>query len=273
MTRGDDNAGGADGAAVRFDNVTVRLGGLTILDRVSATVPRGSWSAVVGPNGAGKTTLLMALLGQAAYAGAIRVPRAPAGRRPRIGYVPQRLQFDRGMPMTVREFLVMGPQRAPLWLGARRRHRDRARELLASVDCAGLADRPLGGLSGGELQRVLLALALQQDPDLLILDEPAAGVDMQGEHLLCGLLERLRGERGFTQIMVSHDLATVTHHATHVLLLNRRLAAEGPPRDVLTAANLSAVFGLHMGLAAARAMPGDNALCTCARCTEERTHD
>ena len=122
------------------------------------------------------------------------------------------------------------------------------------------------------MQRALLALALQQDPDLLVLDEPAAGVDFRGEYLFCEILDRLRAEHDFTQLMVSHDLATVTHHATHVILLNRHVAAEGKPKAVLTPDNLSAVFGQHMGLVAMRGMPEDRSTCT-APCCREVQHD
>ncbi len=255
-----------NGAAVKFENVTVALGGNTILDAVSAGVPRGSCTAIVGPNGAGKTTMLLALLGQMPYLGRIRVSPAGEGRDLRIGYVPQRLQFDRGMPLTVLEFMVMGRQRSPLWFGVRRRYRPDAMELLAAVKVDGLAGKRLGTLSGGEMQRVLLALALGQGPDLLVLDEPASGVDFQGEHLFCELLENLRRARGFTQLMVSHDLATVTHHATHVICLNRRVAAEGPPRRVLTNDTLTAIFGLHMGLVDSRALPNDKNGCSSPDC-------
>ncbi len=259
-------------SAVVFDDVSVSLDGVSILEGVTASVPRGGCTAVVGPNGAGKTTLLMALLRQAPFQGGIRIADAGPGEPPRIGYVPQRLQFDRGLPMTVRDFLVMGLQRRPLWLGTEHIHRERARRLLADVRGEALERRMLGVLSGGELQRVLLALALAQDPDLLVLDEPASGVDVQGGQLFCELLERLRRERGFTQLMVSHDLATVTHHATHVILLNRRVVAEGPPREVLTPENLAAVFGMHMGLADARALPENRLACSCAT-REENGHD
>lgn len=258
--------------AVSFDNVSVALEGVSILEDVSASVPRGGCAAVVGPNGAGKTTLLMALLGHVRFEGSIRIANTPDGRSPRVGYVPQRLQFDRGMPLTVLDFLVMGPQRRPLWLGTRACHRQAAHQLLKAVSAEALEKRRLGALSGGEFQRVLLALALQQTPDLLILDEPAAGVDVQGGQLFCELLERMRGEHGFSQLMVSHDLATVTHHATHVILLNRRVVAEGPPQEVLTPENLSAVFGMHMGLADARSMPDGKTACTCSQ-RREADHD
>ena len=106
----------------------------------------------------------------------------------------------------------------------------------------------MGTLSGGEMQRVLLALALQQKPELLVLDEPSAGVDFEGGRLFCELLEDLRSTQGFTQIMVSHDLGMVAHHATCVICLKRRVVAQGSPHDVLTGPVLQSLFGMHMGL-------------------------
>ncbi len=258
--------------AVSFDGVGVALGGVQILDGVTAGVPRGGCTAIVGPNGSGKTTLLLALLGQIPSTGTIRLAPRPDGAPPRIGYVPQRLAFDRGLPLTVMEFMVMGRQRLPLWFGGRRRYQERARALLATVRAEGIASRQLGALSGGEMQRVLLALALQQEPDLLILDEPAAGVDFQGEQIFCELLDALQRQHTFTQLIVSHDLATVTHHSSYVICLNRKVVAAGPPRAVLTNETLTATFGLHMGLVASRAMPEAGPGCTGSCCSEE-CHD
>lgn len=254
---------------INFQDVTVNLSGNTILDGVSASVPRGSCTAIVGPNGAGKTTLLLALLGKVAFQGNIIMMAKENAKQPRMGYVPQRLQIDRGMPITVLEFMVAGIQRMPLWFGISRKHRDRAMDLLKSVKMDGLEQRRLGALSGGELQRVLLALALGQDPELLVLDEPAAGVDFHGENLFCDLLENLQHQCGFTQLMVSHDLGTVTHHANHVICLNRKVAAEGPPRETLTHENLAAIFGIHMGLADSRKLAKDAEYCSASCCMEE----
>jgi zinc transport system ATP-binding protein len=242
--------------AVEFRNVTVRLHGLTILEDVCAQVPRGSATAIIGPNGAGKTTLLLALLGQIPYIGQIRVhPQRPNGPA-RLGYMPQKLDFDRGMPLTVIELMTMGHQRRPLWLGCARRACQAAREALAAVEAEHLTDRPVGALSGGELQRVLLALAIRQDPEVLILDEPAAGVDVGGENLLCELFDHLRLERGFTQIIVTHDLSVVTAHATDVICLNRRVTGAGPARTTLSDAVLAATFGIHLGVADLQAARG-----------------
>lgn len=259
-------------AAVTFENVTVTLGGNTILENISASVPKGSCTAIVGPNGAGKTTLLLALLGEIPYTGSIQIFHADNGRHLRIGYIPQRINFDRGMPLTVLEFMVLGWQRSPLWFGVRKKHRKHALELLASVKMDGLAKRRIGALSGGEMQRVLLALSLGQEPDILVLDEPASGVDFQGEHVFCELLEKLRCEQGFTQLMVSHDLPTVTHHATHVICLNRKIVAEGTPCEVLTPETLGKIFGLHMGLIDNNALYQDKNDCMSKSCTRGNTH-
>ena len=183
-------------AAITFRDVSVHRSGLPILEHVDATVPRGSCTVIVGPNGAGKTTLLLALIGEMRYRGEIDVRAGKNGGPLRLGYVPQRISIDRGMPLTVMEFLVMGIQKRPLWLGIRPSLKRRSLELLDMVKAGHLAGRRLGNLSGGEMQRVLLALALQQEPELLVLDEPSAGVDFQGEHLFCELLDELRLSHG-----------------------------------------------------------------------------
>lgn len=234
--------------AVVFRDVSVTRSGLPILEHVNASVPRGSCTVIVGPNGAGKTTLLLSLIEEMHHSGSIEIGIGPAGKSLRLGYVPQRISIDRGMPLTVMEFLVMGIQKRPLWLGIRPSLRQHSLELLEMVKAEHLASRRLGNLSGGEMQRVLLALALQQEPELLVLDEPSAGVDFQGEHLFCELLDELRLSQGFTQLMVSHDLGMVFHHATHVICLKRRVVAEGTPDEVMTPDNLMDLFGMHMGL-------------------------
>ena len=249
--------------AIVFDHVSVTRSGLGILDQVNASVPAGSCTVLIGPNGAGKTTLLLALLGEIGYRGRITLG---GGKGLRIGYVPQKLMLDRGMPFTGAEFLCMGVQKRPLWLGLSRRAKEEALSLLDDVHAAHLMKRRVGTLSGGEMQRVLLALALQQKPELLVLDEPSAGVDFEGGRLFCELLDDLRKSQGFTQIMVSHDLGMVAHHATCVICLKRRVIAQGPPREVLTGDVLQTLFGMHMGLICAedhlhampKAAPGQN---------------
>jgi zinc transport system ATP-binding protein len=234
--------------AIELNSVTVQREGIAVVEGVTASIPKNSVTAVIGPNGAGKTTLLLAILGLIPHQGRIVIhPRKGTGRA-KLGYVPQLLDFDRGCPVTVLDFLVMSRQRLPLWLGVRKTHRARAQACLARVQADHLIGRELGRLSGGELQRVQLALALQSDPDVLLLDEPVSGVDLVGERLFCDLLEQIQRESKLTMLLVSHDLSVVTRHATHVLLINRRLQCCGPTPTVMTNENLLRIYGPHMGL-------------------------
>ena len=261
------------GATVSFLDVSVTIGGVPILVGVQASVPAGSSTAVIGPNGAGKTTLIRALLGEVAYEGSIHITCAGRAGAARIGYVPQRLDFDRGMPVTVLDYLVMGRQRRPLWFGVARRRREEAMALLRQVRADHLAARRLGALSGGELQRVQLALALEQDPDLLVLDEPSAGVDIRGGQLLCELLESIQRERGFTQLMVSHDLPLVTAHANRVICLNHRVTGEGPTASTLCPHVLEATFGLHLGLPDPHVIPAADGGQACSHGHNHNNHN
>jgi zinc transport system ATP-binding protein len=222
-----------------------------VLSDVSLGIERGSVTAIIGPNGAGKTTLLRAILGLVPYGGRIRFLDRTGNvksERPRIGYVPQRLDFDRGVPMTVLELLAMSHQRRPVWLGVSRRSRQAAQEQLRRVEAEHLIDRKLGRVSGGEFQRVQLALALQLDPEIVLLDEPVSGVDVAGESLFCDILAQVQQQSHLTLVMVSHDLSVVSSHATHVVCLNRTLLAAGPVRQVLTTDMLSQAFGPHTSI-------------------------
>ncbi len=234
--------------AVILSDVKIRLGDNLILDNVNARVPLGESTAIVGPNGAGKTSLTLAILGQVPYKGTISFPHCAKPGKPRFGFVPQKLQFDRDMPMTVMDYLLSGIQIMPIFFGYSGKHRERILKMLDEVECRQLANRSFGALSGGEIQRVLLAQALLQDPEILILDEPTAGVDFKGGQVCCELLNRIRKTRRFTQLMISHDLATVAAHANHVICLNHRVVAQGAPHEVLTHEVLSATFGLHLGI-------------------------
>ncbi|MDR2161680.1 MAG: metal ABC transporter ATP-binding protein [Desulfovibrio sp.] len=234
--------------AIALRGVSVRRGKVPVLEDIRASIPRRGCTMIIGPNGAGKTTLLWTLLGDIPHSGSIDFAPGRDGGRPRLGYVPQNARLDQGLPLTVLEFLTLGLQRSPIWLGLRPGARDRALDFLRLVRAEHLAKRRMGVLSGGETQRVFLALALQREPDILLLDEPSAGMDMQGDLLLCDLLEDLRLARAFTQVMVSHDLGLAAHHATHVLCLKRSLLAQGPPEKVFSHEVLTGLFGVHEGL-------------------------
>ncbi len=226
-------------------NVTVRMGGEEILSGVDADVRAGEVTALIGPNGAGKTTLLRAILGQIPYTGEIRFHRSGegAGAPPRIGYVPQRLSFDRETPLTVLDFFALSAQRRPVFLGASRASLRTARESLERTGMVHLLDHPLGKLSGGELQRVLFALALRDSPDILLLDEPVSGVDVAGGEQFCEFLSQVQRGSRFSLLLVSHDLSVVTRHADRVICLNRRIVCQGATTEVLTAENLASMYG------------------------------
>ena len=234
--------------AVKIENLSVELNNVKILQDISAAIPRGVCTAIVGPNGAGKSTLARAILGFQPCCGKILFGQSDNTYKttpPRWGYVPQKIQFDRNMPLTAMEFLAASLTARPVFFGIAATLKARITQMLHQVEAPHLASRQLGQLSGGELQRIMLAQALLQDPEVIVLDEPSAGVDFQGEKICCGLLEKIRKEKHFTQIMISHDLATVAAHAAHVICINHRLIATGHPAEVLTQKNLQAAFGQH----------------------------
>lgn len=241
--------------AIRLDHVTVRFGDTEVLRDVDVALPAGGFLAVIGPNGAGKSTLVRVLLGLIRPArGRAEVFGAPAGRVPhRIGYVPQLKSFDRSFPASALELVVSGVRRS--WPGRMtKREVDSARAALESVGAAHLADRPLARLSGGELQRAFLARAQVRSPDLVLLDEPATGVDVLAEHDLYELLEAHQAQTGATIVMVTHDLSAARHHASDVMVLNRSVHGFGPPELALRGECLERAYG-HVGHAHGVALP------------------
>ena len=196
---------------LELTGVTVRHGGRPILSNINFSIARGSVHALVGPNGSGKTTLLQAILGQRLFDGRIVAHWTRAGR---IGYVPQTFHVDRTLPVTAADFLALTRQRRPVCLGITPRAERHISLLLDRVGLAGFQLRPLSVLSGGELRRVLLAHALDPLPELLILDEPAGGLDEAGLRWLDETLLALKGE--VTVLLVTHDAAQVGRIADRV---------------------------------------------------------
>lgn len=240
----DSLAGAAP--ALHFHHVSVRFGEADVLADVSFNLAAGETLSIVGPNGAGKSTLMKVALGLVEpLRGHAALFGEAAGRHPeRIGYVPQLKTFDRTFPATVLELVVSGLRRSwPAYLKAA--ERDAARAALAGVGAAKLAGRPLAKLSGGELQRAFLARALVRRPVLVLLDEPATGVDFLAEHDLYDLLERYQQETDATVAMITHDLTAARYHSSRVAVLNRRLHGFGAPEEVLCEGCLKEAFGHH----------------------------
>lgn len=227
--------------------VRVELNGRRILDGIDADILRHKITALIGLNGSGKTTLLRALIREYSYQGEVKYfcGHDHSKHRPEhIGYVPQRLSIDTRSPLTVKEFFALALQRRPLFLGIAAAVARKAEELLTRVGGKHLLNRPVVKLSGGELQRVLLSLALEPKPELLLLDEPAAGIDFADQKPFYDLLKEINRERQITILLVSHDISVVSEHADHVLCLqNGKIACQGPPSETLTEEMLQRTFG------------------------------
>ncbi len=214
---------------VAAHGVSLAPGGTPILERVDIAVHAGELVSLIGPNGSGKTTLVRTLLGFATPDSG-RVERRPGLR---IGYVPQRLQIDRAMPLTAERFLGLAPRGTP---AARR-------AAMAELGIAHVAGRALQDLSGGEFQRLLLARALLAEPELLVMDEPAQGIDVVGQAELYHWIAELRARRGCGVLLVSHDLHLVMAATDKVVCLNRHVCCTGHPEAVARHPEYIALFG------------------------------
>ena len=214
--------------SVKIEELSVRKGSTEILNQVNLTANHGEILALIGRNGAGKTTLLKAILGQTPYTGRITYFNCQGKEitRPRIGYVPQFLAFDRSTPVTVEDLFCANRSRIPAWMSHGKKRQKEAESLLEKVGGTGLFRKKLGALSGGELQRVLLAFALDPLPDLLLLDEPVSAVDRKGVGVFYDLVTSLRSEYHMPVILVSHDLGHVKKYASKACLLYTSDAAD-----------------------------------------------
>jgi zinc transport system ATP-binding protein len=219
--------------ALEVDHLALRFGTTEIFRDLSFKVPLGSSLVVIGPNGGGKTVLFRALIGSLPYEGSIRW--APGTR---LGYVPQKLDIERALPVTGNDLLRAKAAIAKATDAA----------LRTAVNRIGLESKtlnaPIGALSGGQFQEVLLAFALIGDPNVLLLDEPTAGVDAPSRDRLYRLMQKLQDDSGLTVILISHDLSVVARFATNVLCLSRTDSSFGPPTTVLEPHLLSRMYGM-----------------------------
>jgi zinc transport system ATP-binding protein len=228
----------AQGPAIHFTDVGLQLSGTQILHDISFSIEPGQIHCIIGPNGGGKTSLIRSLLGQMPHSGEIRI-EWPAEQR--IGYVPQILDFDRDLPMTVDDFMAIISQDRMAIFGLSKRNRPAVDEALGMVGLQAKRRRRMGELSGGERQRVLFAQALIPFPNLLVLDEPLAGVDGAGAEIISDLVVDLR-DCGVTVVWIHHDLAEVKRIADKVTCVNRTMSFSGQPDKVLTRESILEVF-------------------------------
>ena len=235
---------------LKIEHIGVTLGGETLLRDVSLHAHCGELTALIGRNGAGKSTLLKASLGELPHTGKVDFSGhdgAPAAGKPRIGYVPQSLNLDRGSPATVYDLALAFTSAYPAFLPKSRRIERKFAEHFARFRADYLLGRPAGRLSGGELQRVLLAVATLPMPDLLVLDEPVSGVDRAGLRDFYSLLEDLKQTADMVILLVSHDLDFVRRAADRVVLLDKTVLAYGKPGEVFAAPAFAAAFSGEEG--------------------------
>jgi zinc transport system ATP-binding protein len=226
----------ADESILNVDRLCVTLDEVEILHDVSFHLNQGEAVAVIGPNGAGKTVMFRALLRLLPHTGT--VVWQPGIK---IGYVPQRFTVDRSAPITAMEFFLLQSRRFWRPPSSFITHVDEELKLVG-LDKT-ILKKTLGELSGGQTQRVLIAWALLGHPDVLLLDEPTAGVDMGFEHSIYELLHKIQTERGTALLLISHDLNVVYRYAQHVVCLNKTVVCQGRPTETLNANALSALYG------------------------------
>ncbi len=230
-------------AFLEVKNLTVKYGDFTALDKVSFSLERNETLAILGPNGAGKSTLFKCILGLVDFEGEI----IWEGKKPKIGYVPQRLDFDKTIPITVLEFILLySHSKKDFWFPSNR-VKEKVKKTLNYVGAEKLLERKIGSLSSGQFQRVLIARALFNEPELLLFDEPTADIDVEGEMTIYPLLKKLSKELSFSLIIISHDLHIVLDFADKVICLNKKKMCFGVPKSVLTPDQLNKLYGGGVG--------------------------
>ena len=230
---------------IDIENLTVVSGQDILIENINLDFHCGQLTALIGRNGAGKTTLIRAILGEREYTGNISYKEHNNGeiKRPRLGYVPQHLIFDKNTPVSVIDFMTASKSKRPVWLGHRKKDREKIKNQLEELECGHVIDRRLGELSGGELQRVLLATALDPLPDFLILDEPVSGVDINGLDLFYKMVSKLRDNYHIAILLVSHDLSLIKKYADKAVLIDKTVVASGDVDEVFKTDSFKQIFG------------------------------
>jgi len=233
---------------IQVTDASVVLGGQVIWEHVSLDVRSGEFLAILGPNGAGKSTLLKAILGLLPLAsGHISVLGVPARRgNPAIGYVPQRRHFDADVRVRGRDIVQLGVDGnrwgTPLPFCKRGQRRDRVQEVIELVEAAAYADRPIGELSGGEQQRLLIAQALATEPRILALDEPLDSLDLRNQQGIAGVIRQISRDANAAVLLVAHDINPILPAVDRVVYVGRRQVAIGTPAEVITTETLSRLY-------------------------------
>lgn len=248
MNIGAHGGGCGHSCCLRIQDLTVKIGSQTILDHIDLHAHCGELIAIIGPNGAGKSTLLKTILGQREHTGVISfsVP-GQRNRKMKIGYVPQSPNFDPGDPVSVADLFVCCMSKRPAFLGISKAMRNKIIACLERVHGEDLMDKRVGTLSGGELQRVLLALALEPLPNILILDEPLSGVDVDGMEILMDMLDEIRRTYDLSILMTTHDFSMLEKYADQVVLMDHGTIIQDDPKTILNSDAFKRVFNRKGG--------------------------
>lgn len=242
---------------IKMNHIGVRMGNRVILEDINIHIHCGKLNVIIGKNGAGKSTLVKAMLGEIPHTGEIVFTNQENGQvqKLNIGYVPQTVNIEKNTPTSVYDLLAGFTCRVPVFLRKSRREAERIRTQLAVFQAEDLIDEQVCNLSGGELQRVLLAMATMEEPDLLVLDEPAAGIDRDGMARFYRTIYDYKNHHDLAVILISHDLEYVARYADEVILLDTRILKEGTPREVFGSPEFQEIFGT------ARYQMGDEEVC------------
>ncbi|MDE7310083.1 MAG: metal ABC transporter ATP-binding protein [Eubacterium sp.] len=229
---------------IKVNHLGVTIGTQEILTDINLHIHCGTLNAVVGKNGAGKSTLVRAMLGDLPYTGSIEFKDREDGRlqKLKIGYVPQGVNMEKHTPVSVYDLIAGFQSRFPVCLHKRRSTYAKIKESLKLFEADSFIDKQVCNLSGGELQRVLLTLAVMDEPNLLLLDEPVSGIDQNGMELFYGLMDYLKRNFDLAVILISHDLDYVAKYADWVVLLDKTVLKQGTVKDVYRSREFRQVF-------------------------------
>lgn len=233
---------------VEIKNLSVKDGKDILLENVNLTLSCGELTALIGKNGAGKTTLIRSILGERHYTGNISYTnhKGLTLHNPKIGYVPQHLLFDKSSPVSVLDFFFSCIRKRPVWLGHKSDDIKYAKEKLSALKCEDIIYRRLGDLSGGELQRLMLCVAIEPMPDILILDEPVSGVDNTGLEIFYNTVTSIRDEFHIPILLVSHDLGLIGKYADSVAFLDKTIIKQGSAKEVFSCEEFKKAFSLNI---------------------------
>jgi ABC-type Mn2+/Zn2+ transport system ATPase subunit len=230
---------------IQMENISVRVGDQTLIKDINLHIHCGKITVVIGKNGAGKSTLMKAILGEVEHEGSIKFTdlKNESMENLKIGYVPQYINLEKNTPMSVYDLFASYISNAPVFLRKNKKIYKQVCQQLSTFEARDLVDKRAGDLSGGELQRVLLSIAITPIPNLLLLDEPVSGIDRNGMQLFYNNIAMLKESYDLAMIIVSHDFDFVRRYADHVILLDKTIVREGTPEEVLNSQEFHEVFG------------------------------